>query len=744
MAAAYGAPFASNLTGGLLSDVMGGLVPGLSGGLWDSAPQAAQSQPAAAPAPAQSAPADASAVSQQVDQDQIARLIAQNRPNKLQTLLHAWGTGQDYNTAAADLTERNIKNRMLPARIAADFRDAQINAALADKELGALQGGQGGGMPAASPVAAPGMAPNGGATTGLQTASAAGVPSAPAAGAGMPFSRDMLQIMALRGVPGAAAAYQIGTPKWAIDRGTHTMYDETTGALGRRIPSKEYVNNYLVDPNADDAPSYIPKLPEGTMPDGKGGVISIPGFIAAQAGAAGATEAAKQAAAGPYDTVTINVDGVPTVVSKSQLAQMQGIVPGFAGGAIPPQQGSGPSPAAASAPQGGGKSIPAQQAMQFYIAKGYKPEQAAGIVGNLIGESGLDASRTADDGSFGLAQWTGPRLQGLFAFAKANKLDPSDPNTQLEYSHYEMTHGEKAAGDAIRGAGDVDDATAAAVGYERPAGYTPQNPQGASGFSQRLGAARQLVGGAGGATTQPAPANKPFIAQGVNEATQKTDQEAIADLRKEVEEKRYLAGKANEFVQTMGDMGTGPVYGGIGPFHPAELAADVSAPFNPSWAAKLDKLKSIQNQAWVHLRPQGSGPIRGYEAGDFKQSFPNIENLGTANDDITKRMNADLSQSEQELTFKEKWLQDHGSLAGADAAWAKQPIAHNAMAGQDQPQAPQRKPAPKLPPRAPALPQRTPPAAAIADLKRDPSPQARQEFDQVFGPGSAKRVLGGA
>lgn len=35
------------------------------------------------------------------------------------------------------------------------------------------------------------------------------------------------------------------------------------------------------------------------------------------------------------------------------------------------------------------------------------------------------------------------------------------------------------------------------------------------------------------------------------------------------------------------------------------------------------------------------------------------------------------------------------------------------------------------------------PAPAVAELRRDPSPQARREFDEVFGPGAAARALGG-
>lgn len=741
-AAAYSG---ANLTGGLLSDVMGGLVPGFSGGLLDGN---AQPQPQSAPAPAPNSAPQAATPQVAADADPISRLIAQNRPSRLQTLLHAWGTGQDFNTAQADLTERNIKNRMLPAKIAADLRDAQINAALAGRELGALQGGQGGASPGGAPTMAPAVAPRG-AAAGVQTASAAGAPTAPSSGAppapgGMPFSRDLLQILALRGVPGAAAAYQIGAPKYAVDRTSGRIFDENTGQFnGQGAPRAQYVNSQLVHPYDDNAPAFVPQYAAGTMPDGKGGVIPIPGYANAQAELAGKTEAAKQAAAGPYDTVTINVNGVPTVVSKSQLAQMQGIVPGFAGGAPSAPQQAGTAPQTAPAPQSGARTLTPQQAMQFYVAKGYKPDQAAGIVGNLIGESGLNPTQTADDGSYGLAQWTGPRLQGLFAFAKRNKLDPSDPNTQLEYSHFELQNGEKASGDAIRSAGNVNDATAAAVGYERPAGYTPQNPQGASGFDRRLAAAQQLASGSAGSPTQPATAGNGVIAQGVNPETLATDQDALKTLRNDVAEKRYIAGKANEFVQKMGNLATGPGYGiGIGPVNVKSIAELVPG----GNGTLLQDLDAITNQAWVHLRPQGSGSLRGPEIDSFKEAFPNTENLGQANVDIANRLSAEAKQAEQELAFKESWLQQHGTLTGADAAWAKIPVAHNATVGQAQAQGtPSRRVGPKLPPRAPALPRAvTIDPRAIADLKRDPSPQAQAEFDQVFGAGSAKRALGGA
>ena len=57
-----------------------------------------------------------------------------------------------------------------------------------------------------------------------------------------------------------------------------------------------------------------------------------------------------------------------------------------------------------------------KQAYAFYVAQGWTPEQAIGIVGNLIRESNLNTTvvGTADDkGSQGIAQWHSGRLRTL-------------------------------------------------------------------------------------------------------------------------------------------------------------------------------------------------------------------------------------------------------------------------------------------------------------------------------------------
>lgn len=116
-----------------------------------------------------------------------------------------------------------------------------------------------------------------------------------------------------------------------------------------------------------------------------------------------------------------------------------------------------------------------QQAMQFYVNKGYTPEQAAGIVANLTNESAMNpnAVNPNDAGpgldSEGLAQWNRERLSGLQDFAGDN--NPYDFETQLAYVDFELNNNERAAGSQLQNATNARDAALAITRYERFAGY---------------------------------------------------------------------------------------------------------------------------------------------------------------------------------------------------------------------------------------------------------------------------------
>lgn len=121
----------------------------------------------------------------------------------------------------------------------------------------------------------------------------------------------------------------------------------------------------------------------------------------------------------------------------------------------------------------GGKTTPEarqRQAYEFFISKGYKPEIASGIVGNLIQESttNLKTSIRGFDGtgSVGLAQWLGSRQDTL------KEVQGDKWNTfqgQLNHIDWELNNTEKRAFQKLQEAKSPEDAALAfSKYYERP------------------------------------------------------------------------------------------------------------------------------------------------------------------------------------------------------------------------------------------------------------------------------------
>lgn len=137
-----------------------------------------------------------------------------------------------------------------------------------------------------------------------------------------------------------------------------------------------------------------------------------------------------------------------------------------------------------------------KEAYEFFIKKGYSPEVSAGIVGNLIHESGLSTKIEGDKGlrggsSYGLAQWREGRLTGLQTFAKNRKSEWTDFNTQLEYVHHELNTSEKGTLNRLNKAKTPEEASDIFMrGYERPS-----NKAMADSGSKRAKHARNLIGG---------------------------------------------------------------------------------------------------------------------------------------------------------------------------------------------------------------------------------------------------------
>ena len=107
-----------------------------------------------------------------------------------------------------------------------------------------------------------------------------------------------------------------------------------------------------------------------------------------------------------------------------------------------------------------------KKAMDFFMSKGLPAHQAAGIVGNLIGESNLNHTAVnKSSGAYGIAQWLGPRKTALF-----NKYGKNPTfEQQLDFLWDELQSTEKRAFNSLKSAKTLEAATDSFMRtFERP------------------------------------------------------------------------------------------------------------------------------------------------------------------------------------------------------------------------------------------------------------------------------------
>ena len=150
----------------------------------------------------------------------------------------------------------------------------------------------------------------------------------------------------------------------------------------------------------------------------------------------------------------------------------------------------------------------ARLAFDYFVSQGLSPVQAAGIVGNLQGESGQGINPQAvnrGDGrdgsdSVGIAQWNSTRAQALRDYAASKGVPHTDLNTQLEFLHQELKGPEKAAYDRLLAAKTPEEAGQAMLAFERPKDW---NKPGA--HPERGQYAAKAFAAYGGGQPQPSP-----------------------------------------------------------------------------------------------------------------------------------------------------------------------------------------------------------------------------------------------
>jgi hypothetical protein len=147
-------------------------------------------------------------------------------------------------------------------------------------------------------------------------------------------------------------------------------------------------------------------------------------------------------------------------------------------------------------------------AKKLLITLGWKDYQAAALVGNFMQESYADLRSNVwgdKKTAFGIAQWrdnydrkTGAhspgRLTDLMNFAKSINKSIDDLETQVRFADWELRKGsEKGTGKKLAATKNIDQALEIAIGYERPAGYKPNNPRGGHGWAKREAFAKNVL-----------------------------------------------------------------------------------------------------------------------------------------------------------------------------------------------------------------------------------------------------------
>ncbi|WP_026868783.1 phage tail tip lysozyme [Inquilinus limosus] len=180
----------------------------------------------------------------------------------------------------------------------------------------------------------------------------------------------------------------------------------------------------------------------------------------------------------------------------------------------------------------------AQAAYAYFKAKGYPDVAAAAIVGNLVQESNLNPDAVHDNGTgLGIAGWRDPepgkgRKTALIQFATERGKTPNDLTTQFAFLAHELETSEAGIGQRLRNAKTLEEANDIFIGFERPRGWTKENPRGGDGWQNRLNYARQIMEGDGSAA--PLPSN-PDLGGAVDPAPVPRLEQRQEELRQEAE-----------------------------------------------------------------------------------------------------------------------------------------------------------------------------------------------------------------
>jgi len=281
-----------------------------------------------------------------------------------------------------------------------------------------------------------------------------------------------------------------------------------------------------------------------------------------------------------------------------------------------------------------------KHAVKFFVEKGWKPHQAAGIVGNLLSESGLNPTvKPGDKGTaFGIAQWRFDRFSGLKSFAASKGQDWRDLDTQLDYVHHELNNNEKAAGQRIRNARNAQEANDGMIMYERPYGSN-KGARFAHNYQGRM-----------------ANTNKAFSLWAGQEQGQKEVKTRHASLKTDPP-----PNPSNPFPPRAGEVQAKSVVNPLAP---------LSAPRYLTWAEQIEqeKQKPQEYDNWFHelgaafqTGTIGAQLYTKFKLSDFDPDWvPDEEKFIEAMDKIPENYHPRLLAANSETSFQNtlKWIEE--------------------------------------------------------------------------------------
>lgn len=143
----------------------------------------------------------------------------------------------------------------------------------------------------------------------------------------------------------------------------------------------------------------------------------------------------------------------------------------------------------------------AEKIWGYLSQQGFSSEATAGIMGNLMQESGLDPNATNSNGAYGIGQWMGGRKKNLEKFAEGKGLKANSLEAQLQFLMHELEGGDSRTASilnengglgALKGSNNVDSATSLfEKAFERSGGDSMGKRQNyADGFYDKYSSAQ--------------------------------------------------------------------------------------------------------------------------------------------------------------------------------------------------------------------------------------------------------------